>query len=156
MASSTRRATVGEMGEIWVRGPGVVTGQDWLRTGDLGTFDEDGWLHLVGRAHRMINTAGELVAPPSVERALRGLECVSDALVVGVPHSRWGQVVAALIVLSPAGRDRASSVSVEYLGEALAGVLAPWERVRRVLVVDELPVTTTGKPDPVAGAALFG
>ena len=69
------------------------------RTGDLATRDENGWLHMVGRAHRMINTAGELVAPPSVERALRTLEAVSDALVVGLPDERWGQVVAALIVL---------------------------------------------------------
>lgn len=63
MASDEREADVDEMGEIWVRGPGVVSGEEWLRTGDLATQDEDGWLHMVGRAHRMINTAGELVAP---------------------------------------------------------------------------------------------
>ena len=155
MANDEREADAGEIGEIWVRGPGVVSGEEWLHTGDLATRDDDGWLHLVGRAHRMINTAGELVAPPSVERALRTLEAVSDALVVGLPDERWGQVVAALIVASPAGRDEASSLTVERLSEALDGVLAPWEKVRRVMMVEQLPTTTTGKPDPVEATHLF-
>ena len=155
MASPEREAGVGEMGEIWVRGPGVVTGEEWLRTGDLATRDAGGWLHMVGRAHRMINTAGELVAPPSVERALRSLDTVSDALVVGLPDERWGQIVAALIVPSPKGRAQASSMSADALSEALREALAPWEKVRRIAVVDELPTTATGKPDPLAAAELF-
>ena len=155
MASPDREAGVGEMGEIWVRGPGVVSGEEWLRTGDLATRDAGGWLHMVGRAHRMINTAGELVAPPSVERALRSLDTVSDALVVGLPDQRWGQIVAALIVPSPKGRAQASSMSADALSEALSEALAPWEKVRQIVVVDELPTTATGKPDPLAAAELF-
>ena len=155
MATDEREAGVGELGEIWVRGPGVVSGEEWLHTGDLATKDEDGWLHMVGRAHRMINTAGELVAPPTVERALRSLDVVSDALVVGLPDERWGQIVAALIVPSVQGRAQASSLSAEALSEALRDSLAPWEKVRRVLVVEALPTTTTGKPDPVAAVRLF-
>ena len=155
MASPEREAGVGEMGEIWVRGPGVVTGEEWLHTGDLATTDANGWLHMVGRAHRMINTAGELVAPPSVERALRSLDTVSDALVVGLPDERWGQIVAALIVPSPKGRAQASSMSADALSEALREALAPWEKVRRIVVVDELPTTATGKPDPLGAAELF-
>ena len=155
MASPDREAGVGEMGEIWVRGPGVVTGEGWLCTGDLATRDAGGWLHMVGRAHRMINTAGELVAPPSVERALRSLDTVSDALVVGLPDQRWGQIVAALIVPSPKGRAQASSMSADALSEALREALAPWEKVRQIVVVDELPTTATGKPDPLAAAELF-
>ena len=155
MASPEREAGVGEMGEIWVRGPGVVTGEEWLHTGDLATTDANGWLHMVGRAHRMINTAGELVAPPSVERALRSLDTVSDAIVVGLPDERWGQIVAALIVPSPKGRAQASSMSPDALSEALREALAPWEKVRRIVVVDELPTTATGKPDPLGAAELF-
>ena len=155
MATPEREAGVGEMGEIWVRGPGVVSGEEWLRTGDLATRDSNGWLHMVGRAHRMINTAGELVAPPSVERALRSLDTVSDALVVGLPDERWGQIVAALIVPSPKGRAQASSMSADALSEALREALAPWEKVRRIVVVDELPTTATGKPDPLGAAELF-
>ena len=155
MATDEREADTDEMGEIWVRGPGVVSGEEWLRTGDLATRDAGGWLHMVGRAHRMINTAGELVAPPSVERALRSLDTVSDALVVGLPDERWGQIVAALIVPSPKGRAQASSMSADALSEALSEALAPWEKVRQIVVVDELPTTATGKPDPLAAAELF-
>ena len=155
MATPEREADAGEMGEIWARGPGVVHGEEWLHTGDLATRDENGWLHLVGRAHRMINTAGELVAPPTVERALRTLDTVSDVLVVGLPDERWGQIVAALIVPSPAGRAQASSMNAAALSEALSESLAPWEKVRRIAVVDELPTTATGKPDPLGAAELF-
>ena len=155
MATDEREADTDEMGEIWVRGPGVVSGEEWLRTGDLATRDADGWLHMVGRAHRMINTAGELVAPPTVERALRSLDVVSDALVVGLPDERWGQIVAALIVASPQGRAQASSMNAAALSDALRESLAPWEKVRRIAVVDELPTTATGKPDPLGAAELF-
>ena len=143
----------GALGTIEVRGPGVVTGQEWLSTGDLGFVDADGWVHLVGRAHRMINTGGELVAPPRVEAALMELEEVREALVVGVPDETWGEVVGAVLVASP-GAD-AASLSPASLAAALGGALAPWERVRRVRLVDALPLTATGKPSPAAARELL-
>ena len=143
----------GALGTIEVRGPGVVTGQEWLSTGDLGFVDADGWVHLVGRAHRMINTGGELVAPPRVEAALMELEEVREALVVGVPDETWGEVVGAVLVPSP-GAD-AASLSPASLAAALGGALAPWERVRRVRLVDALPLMATGKPSPAAARELL-
>ena len=143
----------GALGTIEVRGPGVVTGQEWLSTGDLGFVDADGWVHLVGRAHRMVNTGGELVAPPRVEAALMELEEVREALVVGVPDETWGEVVGAVLVPSP-GAD-AASLSPASLAAALGGALAPWERVRRVRPVDALPLTATGKPSPAAARELL-
>lgn len=143
----------GALGTIEVRGPGVVTGQEWLSTGDLGFVDADGWVHLVGRAHRMINTGGELVAPPRVEAALMELEEVREALVVGVPDETWGEVVGAVLVPSP-GAD-AASLSPASLAAALGGALAPWEQVRRVRPVDALPLTATGKPSPAAARELL-
>lgn len=143
----------GALGTIEVRGPGVVTGQEWLSTGDLGFVDADGWVHLVGRAHRMINTGGELVAPPRVEAALMELEEVREALVVGVPDETWGEVVGVVLVPSP-GTD-AASLSPASLAAALGGALAPWERVRRVRPVDALPLTATGKPSPAAARELL-
>lgn len=146
-------AEPGALGTIEVRGPGVVTGHEWLNTGDLGFVDADGWVHLVGRAHRMINTGGELVAPPRVEAALMELEEVREALVVGVPDETWGEVVGAVLVPSP-GAD-AASLSPASLAAALGGALAPWERVRRVRLVDALPLTATGKPSPAAARELL-
>ena len=153
VGADSTAAGPGALGTIEVRGPGVVTGQEWLNTGDLGFVDADGWVHLVGRAHRMINTGGELVAPPRVEAALMELEEVREALVVGVPDETWGEVVGAVLVPSP-GAD-AASLSPASLAAALGGALAPWERVRRVRLVDALPLTATGKPSPAAARELL-
>lgn len=153
VGADSAAAEPGALGTIEVRGPGVVTGHEWLNTGDLGFVDADGWVHLVGRAHRMINTGGELVAPPRVEAALMELEEVREALVVGVPDETWGEVVGAVLVPSP-GAD-AASLSPASLAAALGGALAPWERVRRVRLVDALPLTATGKPSPAAARELL-
>lgn len=153
VGADSAAAEPGALGTIEVRGPGVVTGHEWLNTGDLGFVDADGWVHLVGRAHRMINTGGELVAPPRVEAALMELEEVREALVVGVPDETWGEVVGTVLVPSP-GAD-AASLSPASLAAALGGALAPWERVRRVRLVDALPLTATGKPSPAAARELL-
>lgn len=159
----------GVMGEIQVSGPGVCQryynrpedtlasfDDDWLRTGDLATYDNDGFVHMVGRASRMIHTAGEMVPPRRVEDALRSLPLVSDALVVGVPNKRWGHTVAALLVPTQSTRQQASTPCVVTPAElhdirnATKESLAPWEMLRGALWVDSLPTTSTGKPDPSA------
>ncbi|WP_022868437.1 class I adenylate-forming enzyme family protein [Schaalia vaccimaxillae] len=144
----------GSIGEIQVRGPGVVTGSKWLRTADLGFIDEGGWIHLVGRASRMINTGGELVAPAKIEEALRTLAGITDAMVVGLEDERWGQIVAAAIVLAPGG-GTGDLTSLQFLNAQLANVLAPWERIRRMTTVDAIPLSVNGKPDPQAVIRLF-
>lgn len=172
----------GVMGEIQVSGPGVCQSYynrpadtqaafdgPWLRTGDLATLDEDGYVHMVGRASRMIHTAGEIVPPRRVEEALRSCPGVADALVVGVADERWGQLVSAVLVPSSELAD--DSASAEGAGAGLlprspgafldeaalaavrehtASFLAPWEVVRRAKWVEALPLTSTGKPDPQA------
>lgn len=167
------------IGEIEVSGPGVsdayyrrpgdteaARNGDWLRTGDLGTLDAQGFVHIVGRASRMIHTAAEMVPPRRVEEALCRLDSVADALVVGVDDERWGQIVGALLVpaagitadMSASGAgmsDGAALSDARALREALAGELAPWEQVRCVRWVDALPVTSTGKPDPTRARELL-
>lgn len=145
-------------GEMQVRGPGVTSryhGSDpttdpafdgeWLRTGDLGERDADGFLRLIGRLSRMIDTAGEMVAPTRVEEALRLVPGVRDALVVGMADDTWGEVVAALLVT-----DDPSLADPALLADHLADRLAPWERPRRLLLVEALPLGPTGKPDALA------
>lgn len=170
------------IGEIEVSGPGVSDAYyrrpsdteasrdgDWLRTGDLGTLDAQGFVHIVGRASRMIHTAAEMVPPRRVEEALRRLNSVADALVVGVDDERWGQIVGALLVPAvgaaaltdgaalpgAAAEHPAALPNARALREALAGELAPWEQVRCVRWVDALPVTSTGKPDPTRARELL-
>lgn len=154
------------MGEIQVSGPGVCQryhnrpvdtaqafDEKWLRTGDLATYDEDGYIHMVGRASRMIHTAGEIVAPRRVEEALRSIPEVGDALVVGIPDERWGQLVAALIVRSQDHGSHGqtscalSGEELRMLRHATDKFLAPWESLRAALWVSTLPTTSTGKPD---------
>ncbi|WP_253953799.1 class I adenylate-forming enzyme family protein [Schaalia sp. 19OD2882] len=182
----------GIVGEVEVSGPGVSTAEaaergreGWLPTGDLGRYDEGGFVHFETRASRLINTGGELVSPLRVEDALRALPEVRDALVVGVPDERWGQVVGAVIV--PAGGNDAGTLPVErhdsvgtagadadggaatstaekdgpeewstsFFSAQLADVLAPWEGPRRIVAVRAIPTTATGKPDPTAALALL-
>jgi O-succinylbenzoic acid--CoA ligase len=99
----------GEVGELALRGLTLMQGywdedsrgQDWLRTGDLGFLDKDGFLHVVGRLGDRITTGGEKVDPLEVEAALRDHPTVAEACVVGLPDRVWGQQVMAAVVLRP-------------------------------------------------------
>jgi O-succinylbenzoic acid--CoA ligase len=115
----------------------------WFVTSDLGQVRADGSVALRGRADDVINTGGEKVVPAQVEYALRALDWVSDAVVVGAPDVEWGERVTAIIV--PA--DRAGQPSLARLRMELRDTL-PRYAVPRVLVyVGEIPMLASGKPD---------
>ncbi len=104
---------IGDGDEILVRGPmvarGELAGDGWLHTGDLGRLDEQGLLHVLGRAKELIVTGGENVAPLEVEQALMAHPAVADAGVAGLPDPEWGEAVTAFVVLrSPASPGRAA------------------------------------------------
>ncbi|HWD62082.1 MAG TPA: AMP-binding protein [Humibacter sp.] len=146
----------GEPGELAVRGPQVTRGyigdpaetsasidaEGWLRTGDLGFVDDDGYLHLSGRSRELFKVGGELVAPVEVELVLSGAPGVSQAFVAGIPDERYGEVGWAWIVAS----EDAVLDEREVLAHARAH-LAPFKVPRgiTVLTAEELPMTTTGK-----------
>jgi amino acid adenylation domain-containing protein len=107
-----RRLSAGKRGEIALRGPTITRGYDndaastasvfrdgWFRTGDLGYFDEDGYLFIVGRIKDIIDRGGQKVAPAEVEQALLSHPDVVEAAVFSVPHRRLGADVAAAVVL---------------------------------------------------------
>ncbi|GHG28490.1 class I adenylate-forming enzyme family protein [Streptomyces zaomyceticus] len=145
----------GERGEVWVRGPQVTDGYHghpeltaeqyvggWLRTGDLGTLDADGWLSLVGRAKDMLIYKGYNVYPGPLENILREHHAVAQASVVGRPHPEHGEIPVAFVSLkSGAG----TSVTAEGLIAYVAERVAPYQRVREVVIVEELPLSATGK-----------
>ena len=110
----------------------------WYHTGDLGSFDEEGYLSIVGRARDVIRTGGETVAPGEVEAALATHPSVSEVAVVGIPDPKWGEIVCAVVVAQPGSDD---AVDLEDLRAHSAGVLAPFKQPRRLQVVDELPRT---------------
>lgn len=114
----------------------------WFETGDFGSIDGAGALHVTGRASEVIITGGENVWPSEVEAAL--LECtgVSEACVFGVHDDVWGELVAAAVVVTADARfDRAR------LARELGERLASFKRPRRIAVVESLPLTASGKMD---------
>lgn len=133
-------------GEIHVRGPGTfegyASGEDtegragYLSTGDLGHLDDDGYLHVVGRADDMAVVGGENVYPDEVEGVIDELDGVDDCAVVGVDDEEMGQVLVAF-VLGSAGEQAV----VDHCRDRLPSYKVP----RRVHPVDELPRTATGK-----------
>jgi long-chain acyl-CoA synthetase len=144
----------GDPGEIVVKGPAVfrgywnkpdatadvLTGDGWLRTGDVAYADEDGYLFLVDRTKDLIIVSGFNVFPKEVEDALVRLPDVVDAVVIGVPDQRTGEAVKALVVLEP-GSDATQQSLIDGVGRFLARFKVP----REIEVVDELPRQPTGK-----------
>jgi O-succinylbenzoic acid--CoA ligase len=154
-------------------------GVRWFRAEDLGYLDDDGRLHVTGRADEIINTGGVKVAPGPVEDALvRYLPGVRDAVVVGVPDPTWGQIVAAAVTLVPAvgraglggpsseaGRADSSGVgsgahspqvpTVADARAALRGIVPDAALPRLLRVVDAFPAKGPGKPDRAAISASF-
>ena len=118
----------------------ALTPDGWLRTGDGGYLDEDGYLFLTDRIKDMIVSGGENVYPVEVEEALAHHPDVADVAVIGVPDERWGETVKALVV-PRAGREPTAEELVAFARERLAGYKLP----RSIELVDDLPRTPTGK-----------
>ncbi|MBD2018790.1 2-succinylbenzoate--CoA ligase, partial [Leptolyngbya sp. FACHB-36] len=112
---------------------------DHFQTDDLGFFDDQGNLHLVGRRSDKIITGGENVFPAEVEAAIRSTELVADVCVVGVDDRHWGQVVSAIYV------PRQASLPADLLHTALDGKLSRFKRPKRWIAVDRLPRNAQGK-----------
>jgi long-chain acyl-CoA synthetase len=145
----------GGIGEIWARGPQITAGyhndpeltarqfvDGWLRTGDLGRVDEQGFLFLAGRAKDMIIYKGYNVYPLHLEEILAGHPDVAQVAVVGAVDPSAGEVPVAFVV-PRAGADRATLPAdlLTYVDERVA----PYQRVREIVLTDELPLSATGK-----------
>jgi len=146
-------AAIGEPGEIAVRGPITMLGYwnkpdataatlrgDWLRTGDIATRDDEGFLTLVGRARDMYISGGENVYPAEVEAAYAQHPAVREIAIVGVPDARWGEVGRAFVV----PRD-GCSLDGEALRAWGAQRLARFKLPRDFVAIASLPRTETGK-----------
>jgi fatty-acyl-CoA synthase len=137
-------------GEVCLRNPFLMDGyfaapdataevliDGWYHTGDLGAFDDDGYLSIVGRARDVIRTGGETVAPPEVEAVLATHPDISEVAVIGMPDPQWGEVVTAVVVM----RAGARILDLETLHEFCADRIAAFKHPRRITVVDALPRT---------------
>ena len=142
----------GQDGEVWVRGPQVMKGyfnnpqatadmittDDWLRTGDIGHVNEDGYLFIVDRAKELIKYKGFQVAPAELEAVLLKHPAIADAAVIGVPDDEAGEVPKAFIV-------RARDVDEHEILHFVAEHVAPYKKVRYIEFRDAIPKSPSGK-----------
>jgi fatty-acyl-CoA synthase len=151
---SRERVPIGETGELCTRGYSVMLGywrdpertaevlsDGWMSTGDLATMDAEGYLAIVGRSKDMVIRGGENVYPREVEEFLYTHPDVLDAQVVGVPDERYGEELMAWIQL----RAGAPELDAAAVREFCTGRLAHYKIPRYVRIVEEFPMTVTGK-----------
>jgi long-chain acyl-CoA synthetase len=143
----------GEQGEVWVRGPqvmqgywgrpdetkAVLTADGWLRTGDIGAFDTDGFLKLLDRKKDMINVSGFKVFPNEVEDVTMTNPGVLEAAVIGVPDMRTGQAVKLFVI------KRDPALTKADLAQYLHATLVGYKRPAIIEFVDQLPKSAIGK-----------
>jgi long-chain acyl-CoA synthetase len=143
-----------EIGEICGRGPILMPGyykrpdltrqairDGWLRSGDLGYVDEDGFLYLVDRVKDMIISGGINVYPRDIEEVVVQHPAVREAAVFGVAHGKWGETPVAAVVLKPAEAIRAEALK-QWINEHLA---AKFQRVSDVMILEGFPRNVAGK-----------
>ena len=143
-----------EVGEIWAKGPRLMSGywkdeektsqaiteDGWLRTGDKGWMDEEGYIYLAGRGDDMIIRGGENISPEEVEDVLYAHPKIQEAAVIGVPDPEWGQEPRAIVVLKEGERATPEEI-IDFSRPRLAG----FKRPRSVVFMDALPRNQMGK-----------
>jgi len=151
---SGRDCAAGEVGELWTRSvqnmkgywgkaeetASTITADGWLKTGDGGYLDEDGYLFLTDRVKDMIVSGGENIYPAEVENALAGHPAVAEVAVIGVPSDRWGETVKAIVVVKP-GWAVTDGDLIAHARKRLAGYKCPTS----VDFMDALPRNPSGK-----------
>ncbi len=149
-----REVDAGDLGDLAVACDGNMIGywnrpaataevsrDGWLKTGDVGRRDAEGYFYLVDRKHDMIVTGALNVYPSEVERALARHPGVADCVVVGLPHETWGEAVTAFVVPRPDAELEEADL-LEFCSRRLAG----YKRPRSIRFTGEIPRNPTGKP----------
>jgi acyl-CoA synthetase (AMP-forming)/AMP-acid ligase II/thioesterase domain-containing protein len=164
LAADGTLAGPGEVGEVAIAGPNVTAGHlnnpeanetafvdGWLRTGDLGVWDGDGYLFLRGRIKEIINRGGSKIAPREIEEILLDHLAIAEAVAFPLPHPSLGEEVGAAVVLAPGAEADEESISA-----FAASRLASFKQPRRIFIVDEIPKGQTGKPQRIGMAERLG
>ena len=141
----------GEVGELAVRGPGVmlcyyknpeatndVLKGDWLWTGDMARMDEDGFIYLVDRKKDVVISGGENLYPVQIEDFLRGFDKIKDVAVIGLPHARLGEIAAAIVEIKENVTCTEEEINAFCMG------LPRYKRPRKI-IFDQIPRNPTGK-----------
>jgi malonyl-CoA/methylmalonyl-CoA synthetase len=148
------RCADGEIGDIQVKGPNVFRGywrmsdktaeeftaDGYFKTGDVGRFDTDGYLTIVGRSKDLIISGGYNVYPKEIESVIDEMDGVFESAVIGVPHPEFGEAVTAVIVAKP-GKHLSETAIISALKSKIANFKVP----KRIFFMDDLPRNTMGK-----------
>lgn len=145
----------GQSGEILLRGDHVITDyldsrsdsfyNGWLLTGDLGQFDTDGYLKIVGRIKEIISHGGEKVAPLAIESVLRQLDFIDEVVVIGVPNTLYGEEVVAAVIANDSVNGLTETQMRERILQYAADNLSLPARPTRIVFVTDYPHNPTGK-----------
>jgi fatty-acyl-CoA synthase len=146
-------AGVGELGELWVKGPNITPGywnrpdanassftDGWLHTGDAARIDEEGFYYIVDRWKDMYISGGENVYPAEVENVLHQLGAIAEAAVIGIPSEQWGETGMAIVAVKPG-----HAIAEAEIHAHCEANLARFKRPRLIRFVDALPRNATGK-----------
>jgi fatty-acyl-CoA synthase len=141
-------------GEVLMRGPWIADEyyhdersaqqfrDGWLYSGDIATWDEEGYLQIVDRTKDLVKSGGEWISSVELENAIMAIPGVAEATVIGVPHPTWQERPLACVVPSPAHRD---SLTAEHILAPLRTQFAKWWIPDAVVFIDEVPKTSVGK-----------
>ncbi|MBB4640155.1 long-chain-fatty-acid--CoA ligase [Rhizorhapis suberifaciens] len=146
----------GQTGEIWIRSianmagywklpeesANTLTPDGWVRTGDAGYLEEDGYLYVCGRVKEMIISGAENIYPAEVENAIVSHPGVAEVAVIGLPDPHWGEAVTAIIVLQTGAAADAQAIT-DWARQQIAGYKVP----KAIHFVEALPLNATGKVD---------
>jgi len=143
----------GVNGEVCIRGPNVTSGYKnnpeanksaflfgWFHTGDIGYFDSDGYLHLVGRIKELINRGGEKISPIEVDAVLLSHPDVAQAVCFGVPDDKYGEEINCAVI-----PREGSGLDEEEVSRFCKKNLAAFKVPKKVFITDSVPKTATGK-----------
>jgi malonyl-CoA/methylmalonyl-CoA synthetase len=151
---SPRKGKISDIGAVQVKGPNVFSGywrmpektkeeftaDGWFKTGDMGKWDADLYLNLVGRSKDLIITGGYNVYPKEIEMLIDDMPGVEETAVVGVPHPDFGEAVTAVVVAKPGAK-----LDSEAMIAAIKGKIANYKVPKKVYVVEALPRNAMGK-----------
>ena len=168
IADEVQNQLTGGTGEVVISGPNVTPGYEsnpeanaknffdeggkrWFRTGDQGSFDADGFLHLTGRLKEIINRGGEKISPLEVDGVIMDHPAVQQAVTFALPHPKLGEEVAAAVVL----RDGTVATDAD-IRDFVATRLADFKVPRKVIILDEIPKGATGKMQRIGMAEKLG
>jgi malonyl-CoA/methylmalonyl-CoA synthetase len=143
----------GDVGELWLKSPSITPGywrkpeetraafdNGWFKTGDLGMVDADGYYYLTDRIKHIIITGGENVSAKEVETVINQLDDVTESSVVGIPDAKWGETVAAAVVVKD-GSDLSAAAMVAHCKKNLHD----WKCPKKIVFVKRIPKNTMGK-----------